>query len=276
MVFVLLVAFSGCSGFFGGESNTETVTPVAVPTDPPTSTPVSRLAPGLTRVGIENASTLAAAHDAVLDGKSFMVHKTTVYRAANGTSIRRIAGVTRVGRDGRVSVRKRWSGAAALRCSMSYSDGRYRLVVTTDTTGEVTYRRTSLSTIDEPIVARTGSGRIERTFAVAELHVTDRRENREMMVYRLVPDGQPTATPGRAVRVHASVDDRGLVRDYTLDQQLSDPVGNVSSIRVSTRYTAVGSTAVEPPVWYERALTETNATVKRAAILSDRSWQPCA
>lgn len=273
VVFALLVVFSGCGGIWGDESDTETVTPVAVPTDPPTSTPMPRLAPGLTRAGIENASALAAAHDAVLDGGSFTIHETTVYRAANGTPIRQITGVTRVGSDGRVSVRKRWSGATALRSSVSYFDGRRRLVATTDTSGEVTYRRTSLSTADDPIVARTGSRRIERTFAVAELHVADRIEEADTTVYRFVPDEQPTATLGRSVRVRATVDGRGLVRDYTLDQRLSDPVGNVSSIRVSTRYTAIGSTAVESPAWYEQALTETNATTERAATPSNRSWR---
>lgn len=273
VVFALLVVFSGCGGIWGDESNIETVTPVAVPTDPSTSTPMPRLAPGLTRAGIENASALAAAHDAVLDGKSFTIHETTIYRAANGTPIRRITSVTRIDNDGRVSVRRRWSGATALRRSESYFDGKRRLVATIDTSGEVTYRRTPLSTADESIVARTGSRRIERTFTVAELHVADRSEEADTMVYRFVPSEQQTATLGRSVRVRATVDGRGLVRDYTLDQQLSDPVGNVSSIRVSTRYTAIGSTTVESPAWYERALAETNATTERAATPSDRAWR---
>lgn len=260
---VVLVVLAGCSGILDGDSQkTATLTPAAVPTDQPTPTPAPRLAPGLTAARVENASALAAAHDATLDGTSFTVRETTVYRAANGTTIRRVTSTTRVGGDGRVSVTRRWNGATTLRRSASYFDGTRRLVATTRD-GETTYRRTP-ATATEPIAAGTGRKRIARTFTVAEVHVADRIESRETTAYRLVPDERPSATPGRSVRVHATVTARGLVRNYTLDQRLSGRADDVSSIHVSTRYAAIDSTAVERPAWYEQAMAETNTTVDAA------------
>ncbi len=262
---VVLVVLAGCSAILDSDDReTATLTPAAVPTDQPTPTPAPRLAPGLTAARVENASALAAAHDAVLDGTSFTVRETIAYRAANRTAIRRVTSLTRVGSDGRVSVTKRWSGATTLRRSASYFDGTRRLVATTGVDGETTYRRTP-TTATEPIAAGTGSERIARTFTVAEVHAVDRIESRETTAYRLVPDERPSATPGRSVRVRATVTARGLVRNYTLDQRLSGRVDDVSSIHVSTRYAAIGSTAVERPAWYERAMAETNTTVNAAA-----------
>jgi hypothetical protein len=262
----VMVALAGCSGVFGGETETTTLTPAAVPTDRPTLTPVPQLAPGLTGAGVTNASALAAAHHATLDGRSFTVRRTTVYRTETGTSVRELTSVTRVASDGRFRVTKRWIGETALRRETSYFDGERLLVMTTDDEDETGYRRTSSTAIaDEPTMAGTGSEQIERVFTVADTRVVGRIERNGTAVYRLAPEANRSNAGNldRSVSAYAHVSARGFVRNYTFDQRLSgESSGGVAAVVVSTRYEEIGSMTVERPSWYGEAMTATNATTR--------------
>lgn len=260
VVLVVLVVFAGCGGVFGGEETT-TLTPAAVPTDEPTATPVPRLAPGLTRAGVTNASALAAAHDGALDGRSFTVRRTRTYRTDAGITVRKLTSVTHVASDGRFRVTKRWAGETTLRRETSYFDGERLLVATTDAANETRYRHASAANVTTTV--GTGAERIERVFTAAETRVV-RSERNGTRIYRLAPvaEGRSNGSVlNQSVEVHAWVTSRGLVRRYTLDQRLSDrKSSDVSAIVVATQYGEIGATSVERPAWYERALAETNAT----------------
>jgi hypothetical protein len=266
VLLAVLVTFAGCSGVLdGGDDDTVTFTPAAVPTDDPTSTPVPRLAPGLTRNGITNAGTLAATHDAFLEGTSFTIRQTVTHRTRNGTPVRRVTSVTRVGANGRFRATKRWNGTVPLRRVAYYDDGERLLVATTDADNTTTYRRASSAT-GESIVAGTGSEQFERVATIAETRVVGRAERNGTTVYRLAPaDGQQTRSGttdlGRSIRLRARVTARGLVRSYTFRQTLSGEGPDGTAVIVAaTRYTDIGSTTVERPSWYEPAVAKTNAT----------------
>lgn len=279
VAFVLLVVFAGCNGVLdGGSVDTATLTPAAVPTDDPTPTPVPRLAPGLTRGGVTNASALAAAHDALLEDTSFTVRRTVTHRTRDGTPVRRVTSVTRVGADGRFRATKRWNGTTGLRRVAYYDDGERLLVATTDASNATTYRRASPAA-GGSVVATTGSEQFERVATIAETRVVGRVERNGTTVYRLAPvDRRRTRAVtavelGRSVRIRARVTARGLVRSYTFRQTLSgeDPDGT-AVIVAATRYTAIGTTAVERPSWYGTAVARTNATApKRAATATDHA-----
>ena len=260
---------AGCNGVFGGDAEgpERTLTPVAVPTDEPTPTPVPQLAPGLTGEGVVNASVLAAAHDAALDGTSYTERRTVTYRARNGTPIRRIESVTRVANDGRFRITKRWSGSTSLRRVAYYDDGERLLVATTNAGNATTYRRASSGTVaaQRSSVAAAGSRRIETMFVASETVVAGRTERDGTTVYRLVPAASrrtPDTATGldRSVSVRADITEQGLVRSYTLVQRLSgEGADGAATIVVSTRYSQVGSTDVERPAWYDSALTAIDA-----------------
>jgi hypothetical protein len=267
VAFVLLVVLAGCNGVLdGGNDDTATLTPAAVPTDDPTPTPAPRLAPGLTEAGVTNASALAAAHDALLEDTSFTVRRTVTHRTRDGTPVRRVTSVTRVGADGRFRATKRWNGTTGLRRVAYYDDGERLLVATTDASNATTYRRAS-SASGGSVVAGTGSEQFERVATIAETRVVGRAERNGTTVYRLAPmDGWRTrsiaaAELGRSIRMRARVTARGLVRSYTFRQTLSGEDFNGTAVIVAaTRYTAIGSTTVERPSWYETAVAKTNAT----------------
>ncbi|EMA49305.1 MULTISPECIES: DUF7537 family lipoprotein [Halococcus] len=269
-VLVVCVVLAGCNGVFGTESDerTPTLTPVAVPTDEPTPTPVPRLAPGLTGKGVVNASALAAAHTAAFENTSFTVRQTVVYRAENGTSIRRIESTTRVA-DGRFRVTRRWNESTTLQQVEYYDDSERVLVATTRANDTTTYRRLSPQAVvaQRSSVLGAGSGRIETMFVAAETRVANRTDRNGTTVYRLVPavarrETSNTATVlDRSVSVRAGVTEQGLVRNYTLTQRLSgDGADGATTIVVSARYTAIGATDVERPTWYGNALAATDAT----------------
>jgi hypothetical protein len=263
---VVMVVLAGCGGVFGGKEETATLTPAAVPTDRPTPTPAPQLAPGLTRAGVTNASALAAAHDAALDGQSFTVERTRTYRTGTGIVVRQLTSVTRVAGDGRFRVTRRWTDETAPRREATYFDGERLLVATTDGTNETRYRRTSPAAIaDEPAMAGTGGEQIERVFTVADTRIAGRAERNGTAVYRLAPDEDRSNASGldRSVSASAQVTARGLVRSYTFDQRLSaESSGGVAAIVVSTQYNQVGSTTVERPSWYDEAMATTNATTR--------------
>jgi hypothetical protein len=268
---------AGCNGVFGGnaEGPERTLTPVAVPTDEPTPTPVPQLAPGLTGEGVVNASVLAAAHDATLDGASYTERRTVTYRARNGTPIRRIESVTRVADDGRFRITKRWNGSTSLRRAAYYDDGERLLVATTNAGNATTYRRASSGTVaaQRSSVAAAGSRRIETMFVASETVVAGRTERNGTTVYRLVPAATPSRSPGtttgldRSVSVRADITEQGLVRSYTLTQRLSgEGADGAATIVVSTRYTRVGATDVERPPWYGIALAAIDAAASNRSV----------
>jgi hypothetical protein len=83
---VALLLLSGCNAFSGGDNTTrQTVTPAAVPTNGPTQTPTTQLAPGLTQYGVVDPVALGAAHNAALSNTSYSYVKTVSETYANGT-----------------------------------------------------------------------------------------------------------------------------------------------------------------------------------------------
>ncbi len=264
VLLVVLVALAGCNGILNdGGAEGEVFTPAAVPTDAPTPTPRPQLAPGLTAEGVVDASALAAAHDALLENTSFTVQRTVTYRTQNGTPVRRVTSVTRIGRDGRLLVTKRWNGTTTLRREAYYYDGK-RLLVATTTDTATTYHRVSPATATLRRLVATGMEQIERIFSITETRVAGRMVHNGTTMYRLVSarnQSEKTTPLGRSVSARARITTRGFVRAYTFRQTLSgEGSDGTAVIVVSTQYTGVGSTTVERPVWYDEALSETNAT----------------
>jgi hypothetical protein len=289
LVACVLLVLAGCSGFAGdggenagvdggGDDDSDrsaTVTPAPVPAIEPTPMPPTQVLPGVSRTRVVNASVLAAAHDGLLENTSYTVVRNVTYRAANGTVLTRRRSVSAVDTGDRIHVRRTWEGVAGLAREAVWSNGTRLFRARTDTNGTTTYWRTSLETIagQRPVTAGTGSGQIERIFAVTDARVVDRYERNGTRIYHLrspnatLSGTTPTASTGRepSVSVEAVVTARGVVQAYEFRQTFSGEASGAANVVVATRYTDIGTTTVSRPPWYDEALNATSATNRTEA-----------
>lgn len=296
---VLLVAlalvFAGCNGLLpGGDSTpTETVTPVAVPTDKPTSTPVSQLAPGLTRQGVTDVFALGEAHASVLGGTSFTAHRENTIRYSNGTVYRRfeIDGQL-AATEPRYSITLNQSGAVLKGHRTSrqiWSDGE-RVLVAKYLVGNTSYR-VPRDLTGEPIpldglpqrflgVDLTSPQPIYTLFGVFETRVVDETTRNGTTLYEVAavnvtrPDRLGTAVVSnpRNFSFRALISPEGLVREYRLrytatlaDQRNLSTNGETVTVRHTVRYIRLGNTTIERPPWYDDAIANVSTPTPTTA-----------
>jgi hypothetical protein len=282
---VALVVLAGCGGVLGddgGSSDVETVTPAPVPTDEPTPTPVPQLAPGLTGQGIENASALAAAHEAALRNRSFTSWTNYTIRYRNGTLYRRSNASVRVAGGGRGRVLAEykygqeranesrfarydiWIGDERAVSALTYTNGTttYRNETSVFVTPRVFTRIAGLGATKNPfngsetrIIGKTMRNGIERyRVAIREPSVLPRLPGLERSQSRV--DG----TEWTLINATAVIDANGLVREFDMTYAAETESGGDVEVTYTVRRSAIGNTTTERPPWYDEAVAATNAT----------------
>lgn len=273
---VLLVVLAGCSGTGGtvgdgGESPTETVTPVPVPdADPERGRPT-----GIDGSGVSDPGSLAAAHDRRLEERSYRLVSNQTVRYANGSVRSQYLIDLRLAANRTYSVTVRTDGPAGPRLlgdppavSEFWSDGE--TYVRAFGTNDPTYNEFT------PTASGVGTWRFWATTGVFEVRLSPPELIRESLGavptriestrsidggerYRVVdvgaPDAElpfPSASPARNVDLVAAVDRSGLVRRLELEYD-----GRIDGDRVvvsrSIAYSDVGTTEVRRPAWFDRA-----------------------
>jgi len=270
----LLLVLGGCSGLAptpGPATPAADVTPAPVPTDDRFT---GNLAPGLTADGVTSSSTLAEAHVARLEGRSYtlVANRTTRYR--NGTLRERLALDLSLGTDRSYLVATEtdgprapvflgrppasavfWSNGSAYARRLT-RDGTTTYSAFQPTAGAGTWQYWARTV---PFGGRGGNPRgfITRTFSAVPTRTTERVADGNDTVYRVV--GTRATAPielgiedPRDVRLSATVTAAGLVR--TLDLSYVGTVdGEVIRVHRSFRYERLENTSVDRPGWVGRA-----------------------
>lgn len=262
----VLVVLAGCSGVFGGgDESAETVTPVAVPTDEPTPTPVPQLAPGVTERGIESPRALIDAHRSFLQNRSFTQRSNSTALAANGSVILQATSTARAGPQGKRlhSVIER-NGSFTSRepttistRSEAWWGGEQYLVKRTFPNGTTTYSRPPIDTTRVDIATGT-LPYLLGSFDTNNTTVTDHQSRNGTTLYRINGTSDVPRQPNTTLEL--LVDSRGVIHEYTTIRRLSADSG-VSKSVTRTRLVAIGETdAPERPSWIETAKNRTTAT----------------
>jgi hypothetical protein len=255
-VFVaVLLVLSGCSTFIDGGDSTPTVqvTPAPVPTDKPTPTPIPRIAPGVTTHGLINASALIDAHTAFLANTSYTVHSRRILKYPNGTVAARSVGTMRVEGNAIYStgLSTRFSGER--HTETWYSDGQILMKVTTNNS-------TSYNLITPPESFRRVFLPVPKLIMRSELRettITERTAQNGTTLYHLKITTQNGAT------IRALIGPRGLIHNYTVRKPISRSISTIPNATHSIKtvqLTNIGTTTVERPSWYSRAINKTTTS----------------
>ena len=276
VVAVVVVVLAGCSGVALGPdsgSDTETVTPVAVPTD-------SGFAPGLGPSGVADVSTLAASHGGALEGTSFTVLTNRTVRWPNGSIRSRMnvklrlsesrsfhADVSVRGTDAPVVIGEPPTAAeywandevylrrqvidnrtefSRYRSEEEYvGTWRFWLGTIALDIGPSTDLRRTIGSYDTRIAG-------ERTLdGETVVHVTGTRVTSERFV-----DDQSDAFGVSNATLHAFVTESGFVQSYYVVYEATLPDDSRVTVRRAVRFRDVGSTTIDRPSWYDEAVTE--------------------
>lgn len=267
----LLLVFAGCNAIsLGGETQTATLTPAAVPTDEPTPTPVRQLAPGLTGAGVTDPFTLAATHSSILNDTSYTFRENATVRYANGTIADR--SVTRTqfaANENRFHIVQNGSDMAVrgLRGVSLWSNGERVFMARMSDNG--TSYNVPRGSDSEPVSPRrflsfgTNRERIASLFRSVETRVADSEQRNGTTRYRV--ESTTVTNRGafendwqnpRNVTLIADIDSQGLVREYRLTYAATLD-GAPVRIERHVRYTDIGNTTVERPSWYDDAIERT-------------------
>lgn len=272
----VLLVLAGCSALAPGPAPgtpSTPATPAPVPTDDRTD---GELAPGVTTEGVVSSRTLAEAHVARLDDRSYrlVVDRTTRY--PNGTLRERLrldlslaadrsylVHTSTAGPEAPVFLGRPpaeasfWSnGSAYTRRLTRGNTTTYTQFQPTDGAGTWQYWARTV-----PYGGRGGNPRgfITRTFSVVPTRVTGRVVDGDVTTYRLV-GSHATApielgvTDPREVELSATVTAAGLVRSLSLSY-VGTVDGQAIAVTRRFRYDHVGNATVERPPWVERALS---------------------
>lgn len=270
----VLLALAGCNTLAPGPGPSTPSTP-ATPAPVPTDDPDGELAPGVTTEGVVSSRTLAEAHVARLDDRSFdlAVNRTTRY--PNGTLRGRLGLDLSLGADRSYLVHTATTGPEApvflgrppAEASFWSNGSTYtRRLTRGNTTTYTQFQPTDGAGTWQywartvPYGGRGGNPRgfITRTFSAVPTRVTDRVADGNVTTYRLVgsrataPIELGVADP-REVELTATVTAAGLVRSLSLSY-----VGTVDGRQITVtrqfRYERVGNATVARPPWVDRAL----------------------
>ena len=267
-VAVLLVV-AGCNAPTGDSStDAATVTPVAVPETTATPRHPGRLAPGVTDEGVVDPGRLVRTHEARLSATTYTVNQTLVRRDDNGTVRSRYVTRARFAAEPgrfRAVVRQadRENGTLVVRYDERFGDGD-RAYAAEDTGNGTEYRLMRYPgggpRDPEGVYFRNLTNRdaIGRLFTLADTEpVGTFTEDGTRFVRLRSPE--PTAIPPlRNVTLTATVSERGVVRSYRVEYDVTRDGAVATTVAVS--YTGVGTTTVERPAWVDRV----NATATPA------------
>lgn len=277
----LAVLLAGCGAAPTGDApagEADTLTPVAVPTDPPTPTGTSaapterELAPGVTGAGVEDPVALAAAHRRGLLERPYRLDRTLSVARPDGTLLRRTTRRAAVGPNASRyrlvdTVRETDAypvSAVPPRVELWWADGRALIRLSGD--GEVRYRRVDGVGPTEPVGDLTLRDRIAGLLTTTETTVVGREPGDPVRVILVAGDVRSDSmlrVPAllerpRNVTFALEVDTNGVVREYRLEY---DATLDGERVRVRRRVEfAFLEGPVEPPAWRERALNATGTT----------------
>lgn len=290
LVLALALVLAGCNGFVSGDDTpTETVTPVAVPTDEATPTPTPQLAPGLERSGVTDPFALGEAHAAALDNRSFTIHSETTIRFSNGSLYRHEESSGRLAANrSRYDVSANVSGLTPIRNASWYSveawsDGSQ--VFTAQRIDENTSYDVQHGLDGSPTSPSegyngffrfdpdTGQG-VYTLFGATETRFVGETRRNGNQFYQVTATNvtDPNAfvewgtTDLRYPSLRALVAPNGLVREYRLDYTATLDGRGVNGTERTVQvdhwlsYTDIGNTTVERPPWYDEALANASTT----------------
>jgi hypothetical protein len=277
-----LLFLSGCNALGSGDNTAEpTVTPADVPTDERTPTPVSQLAPGLTRYGVVDRVALGTAHDATLSNTSYTYLSSVTERYANDTLRARQTTKARVVEPkGRFYFVNNHTLRRVPRVNNTdrrieiWSDGT-RVLRAATVGNNTTYQKGSsvgVSTSDF-----SNGAQFYTLFRAINTRVVDRKTRNGTTLYRIKSTKVPhpsALSEGRTniyknprnLTFHALIDSHGTVHEYRLAYTATGTARNTNvttRIVKTVRYTEIGSTTVERPSWYEAANQTTTPSRSR-------------
>jgi hypothetical protein len=266
LVLVVLVAFAGCNGFFGGTDPTPRVTPAAVPTE----TPAPQLAPGLTSNGITNVTALFVAHNATLRNTSFTKYKTSIDLYTNGTVTNRGTAVMRVvGENNGYYRTDTLAPDSPNETSRIETWSNEERTLTKWTYANNTTRYTTTFWHDRTRAARPFALRLQ----VATNHFNITTENSTLTArftrngthfYRVRSTDWSSET---SYILQLLVDSRGIIHKYSIIARDNNRTAPDAISIITANHTQIGTTAPpDRPSWYPTARNATtpNATNQRS------------
>lgn len=242
---------------------TTTQTPVPTTTGPP-----EQLAPGLTRDGVTDASTLAGAHADQVRNDSYTVVVAGTTWNANRSVYWRVDSYARVGAGGS-PVLFVWNTSgvppdvSTLRSDIAiWHNDTQSFARHVDANGTAHYHRSA----PERDVLGSTPGRgpaIRSLFGAVNTTVVERIERNDTTLYRVVSTAQPRSMvsdrPRSNYSLSALVDSSGLVHRYRVSYDVHEDGRTLHRSR-TWRLSAIGTTTVGEPAWLDDAV---NATANR-------------
>ncbi|MFB6117013.1 hypothetical protein [Halosegnis sp.] len=280
-VFVVaaLLILAGCSAPTGApasDTETATVTPVAVPETTATERQ-GVLAPGITDEGVADPGRLANAHASRLATVSYTVNQTLVQRYANGSLRSRYVTRARFAAEpGRFSATvhqvERENNQLVERSTRRFGDGE-RAYVADSEGNQTSYRLIRYpgggprDPEDVYIRNLTNAAAIERLFTLVDTETVGQFTENGTRYVKL-RSGKPTTVPPlRNVTIEAIVSEHGVVRSYHIEYDVTRD-GQLEAV-VVVSYSEIGSTTVERPAWVDRVDANTTATSTPAGQLAE-------
>lgn len=243
-----LVASGGCVGLFGGDSDVQTLTPAAVPTNTPPP------APGVTDEGSVNPEGLVSAHEAVLENTSYRFQRVVAVTGRNGTL--RVETDRRIDDDGtaleQLQVRGEGPIGAAVQNWTRYRSGDTIVSRTRLANGQTVTNRLLAGGTDSFSVGRDLYGRVltatdfQAVAQTSDTAVLNARERFNLSE----PIEQVRTGSARSATAQLVVTGDGLIRELTLRYE-TEIDGQRVRVRVNQRITQVGNTSVERPDWVD-------------------------
>lgn len=258
LVLSLALVVAGCSGFAGGPAEDRTtVAPGAVPTT--TDRADGRyVAPGVTAEGLVDPGALQRAHTTQLANASHTFRERVTRRDANGTILSQYTTVVR--RNGSAVryryVRRATAAATSLRID-SWADGQR--VYTARTEGNATtysVEDTVATARRVPLGPSDYGASLGRVFGLLSVDVAGTDRENGSVRYRLTTTRVRDVPPLENVRFEGTVTPEGVLAEYRISYRVRR---NGEPVDVTVRVTVddIGTTAVERPSWYQRAVSET-------------------
>lgn len=256
---VALLVLAGCNTITDqsdpAPERPPTVTPAPVPSDAPTPTPGLGIVPGLSGAGV-NGSTLYRAHLDALADRSFTVESASTVSFANGSTVNTTRTIARVA-GARMLVRYEYSHGSSpfgedVRAVELWGSRRRSLSATIYDNGSVTAGRL-YQYLGRPRAFASNALTPIGALTTARSRVTSRVRRNGTLLFRVVGTTGGGASGTDEATVRALVDSSGRVHRANITSRAPE-TANVSRRTTIVRYTAVDSTILDRPAWYDTAL----------------------
>ena len=264
LALTLALLGAGCSGLTGAPAESEpTLSPATVPAVSDRDDG-QYVAPGVTDRRLVDPGALQRAHATALSNTSHTFRERVTRQYPNGTLLSRYT--TTVQRNGS-AVRYRYerspsNGTVPLRVETWAED---RDVYTARTEGNATtysVERAAATARRVPLGPDDYGASIGRVLGLLSLDVagTERRDGRR--TYRLVTTQSRDVPPLENVSFRGHVTPEGVLTDYRITYRVSRG-GTPVDVTVRVTVDDLGTTVVERPPWYERAVTAADRAASR-------------